>query len=160
MFPVYIIGTSFKGIVEFTPGSETQITQLEPIFKALTNYHSLPIWVHTFNPVTLNGIKILMELCRKYPSVPVILGLMGGSNWMDVIAFAKSHENIYLDLSAVFTPLSAKTALTEAPEKCLFGSDAPFREPYLCRQLIEFVSPSDSITKMALGSNIENLLKI
>ena len=65
----YIIGNSFKGIGEFTPGSETQITQLEPVFKALTDYCSLPIWVHTFNPVTLNGIKILMELCRKYPAV-------------------------------------------------------------------------------------------
>lgn len=156
----YIMRYSFKGIGEFTPGSETQITQLEPVFKALTDYHSLPIWVHTFNPVTLNGIKILMDLCQKYPTVPVIFGHMGGSNWMDVIAFAKSHENAYLDLSAAFTPLSVKTALTEAPEKCLFGSDAPFGEPYLCRQLIEFVSPSDSVTKMVLGSNIENLLKI
>lgn len=156
----YIIQYSFKGIGEFTPGSETQITQLEPVFKALSDYHSLPIWVHTFHPVTPNGIKSLMDLCRKYPAVPVIFGHMGGSNWMDVIAFAKNHENAYLDLSAAFTPLSVKIALTEAPEKCLFGSDAPFGEPYLCRQLIEFVSPSDSVTKMALGSNIENLLKI
>ena len=41
------------------------------------------IWVHTFNPVALGGIKILMELCQKYPTVPVIFGHMGGSNWMD-----------------------------------------------------------------------------
>lgn len=156
----YIVGNSFKGIGEFTPGSEMQITQLEPVFKALTDYHSLPIWVHTFNPVTLDGIKILMELCRKYPTVPVIFGHMGGSNWMDVIAFAKDNQTAYLDLSAAFTPLSVKTALTEVPEKCLFGSDAPFGEPQLCRQLIEFVSPSTSITEMALGGNIERLLHI
>lgn len=156
----YIIGNSFKGIGEFTPGSETQITQLEPVFKALADYHSLPIWVHTFNPVTLNGIKVLMGLCRKYPTVPVIFGHMGGSNWMDVIAFAKEHKNAYLDLSAAFTPLSVKTALTETPERCLFGSDAPFGEPKLCRQLIEFVSPSASVTEMALGGNIERLLQI
>lgn len=156
----YITGNSFKGVGEFTPGSETQITQLESVFKALADYHSLPIWVHTFNPVTLNGIKILMALCRKYPAVPVIFGHMGGSNWMDVIAFAKEQGNVYLDLSAAFTPLSVKTALTEMPERCLFGSDAPFGEPRLCRQLIEFVSPSSSITGMALGGNIERLLQI
>lgn len=156
----YIIGNSFKGIGEFTPGSETQIAQLEPVFKALTDYHSLPIWVHTFNPVTLNGIKILMGLCRKYPAVPVIFGHMGGSNWMDVIAFAKEQKNTYLDLSAAFTPLSVKTALTEVPEQCLFGSDAPFGEPKLCRQLIEFVSPATSVTELALGGNIEKLLQI
>ena len=64
----HIIGNSFKGIGEFTPGSEMQITQLEPVFKALTDYRSLPIWVHTFNPVTLNGIKICQrqfEIVRK-----------------------------------------------------------------------------------------------
>ena len=156
----HIAGNGFKGIGEFTPGSETQIEQLEPVFKASEDYHSLPIWVHTFNPVTLNGIKILMGLCRKYPAVPVIFGHMGGSNWMDVIAFAKEHGQAYLDLSAAFTPLSVKTALTEVPEKCLFGSDAPFGEPQLCRQLIEFVSPSHSVTELALGGNIERLLQI
>lgn len=156
----YITGNSFKGIGEFTPGSETQITQLEAVFKALADYQGLPIWVHTFNPVTLSGIRILMELCRKYPTVPVIFGHMGGSNWMDVIAFAKDNENVYLDLSAAFTPLSVQTALTEVPEKCLFGSDAPFGEPQLCRQLIEFVSPSASVTEMALGCNIEKLLQV
>ena len=133
---------------------------MEPVFKASEDYHSLPIWVHTFNPVTLNGIKILMGLCRKYPAVPVIFGHMGGSNWMEVIAFAKEHGQAYLDLSAAFTPLSVKTALTEVPEKCLFGSDAPFGEPQLCRQLIEFVSPSHSVTELALGGNIERLLQI
>ncbi len=156
----HIVGNSFKGIGEFTPGSETQIKQLEPVFKALENDQTLPVWIHTFHPVTLNGIKILMELCRKYPAVPVIFGHMGGSNWMDVIAFAKEHGQAYLDLSAAFTPLSVKTALTEVPEKCLFGSDAPFGEPLLCRHLIEFVSPSCSVTELALGGNIERLLQI
>ena len=39
----HIIGNSFKGIGEFTPGSETQIEQLEPIFKVLEDYQTLPI---------------------------------------------------------------------------------------------------------------------
>ena len=79
---------------------------------------------------------------------------------MDVIAFAQEQGNAYLDLSAAFTPLSVKTALTEVPEMCVFGSDAPFGEPKLCRQLIEFVSPSTFAMEMALGGNIERLLQI
>ena len=79
---------------------------------------------------------------------------------MDVIAFAKEHKNAYLDLSATFTPLSVKTALTELPEKCFFSSDAPFGEPILSRELIEFVSPSKEVTNMALGENIANLLNL
>lgn len=156
----YVIGNSFKGIGEFTPGSEAQIEQLDTVFQAVSSYVNFPLWVHTFNPVTLNGIKILMNLCKKYPAVPVIFGHMGGSNWMDVITFAKDNENVYLDLSAAFTPLSVKTALTELPERCLFSSDAPFGEPRLSRELIEFVSPSAEVTNMALGDNITRLLTL
>jgi len=156
----YVINNSFKGIGEFTPGSENQVEQLDIIFHASSNYTNLPVWVHTFHPVTRTGIKILMNLCKKYPSVPVIFGHLGGSNWMDVIAFAKEHKNAYLDLSAAFTPLSVKTALTELPEKCFFSSDAPFGEPTLSRGLIEFVSPSKEVTNMALGENIANLLNL
>jgi hypothetical protein len=156
----YVISNDFKGVGEFTPGNEMQIEQLEPIFKALTNYADIPIWIHTFNPVSLNGIRILMGLCQKYASVPVVFGHMGGSNWMEVIAFARENENVYLDLSAAFTPLSVKTALIEIPEKCLFGSDAPFGEPYLVRQLIEYVSPTPEVSRMALGENIVNLIKL
>lgn len=156
----YVISNAFKGIGEFTPGSEAQTEQLCTVFQAASSYPSLPLWIHTFHPVTLNGIKILMNLCQNYPTVPVIFGHMGGSNWMDVISFAKDHKNVYLDLSAVFTPLSVKTALTEVPERCLFSSDAPFGEPRLSRELIEFVSPSADVTKMALGDNIADLLRL
>ncbi|MDD3251393.1 MAG: amidohydrolase family protein [Lachnospiraceae bacterium] len=155
-----ITRNSFRGIGEFTPGSDVQMEQLETIFRAVLGSQIMPIWVHTFHPVTANGIRILMNLCRKYPSIPVIFGHMGGANWMDVIAFAKKQKNSYLDLSAVFIPLSVRTALTELPEKCLFSSDAPFGEPKLSRELIEFVSPSAEITEMALGGNIARLLEL
>lgn len=153
-----ILSNEFKGIGEFTPGSDEQIRQLEVIFQAVNNFSNLPIWVHTFNPVTISGIHILMELCEKYPSVPVIFGHMGGSNWIDVIDFAKSHKYVYLDLSAAFASIATRMAISELPERCLYSSDAPYGEPYLYRQLIEFVSPSQEVANMVLGNNILQLL--
>lgn len=153
-----ILSNEFKGIGEFTPGSDEQIRQLEVIFQAVNNFSNLPIWVHTFNPVTISGIHILMELCEKYPSVPVIFGHMGGSNWIDVIDFAKSHKYVYLDLSAAFASIATRIAISELPERCLCSSDAPYGEPYLYRQLIEFVSPSQEVANMVLGNNILQLL--
>ena len=79
---------------------------------------------------------------------------------MDVIQFAKDHKNAYIDMSAAFTPLEVRTALTETPEQCLFGSDAPFGEPFLSRQLIEYVSPSEEAARLALGENIARLLQL
>ena len=59
------------------------VSYKRPVFKTLTDYHSLPIWVHTFNTITSNGIKIFMGLCQKYPAVPVIFGHMGAqTGWM------------------------------------------------------------------------------
>lgn len=39
-------------------------------------------------------------------------------------------------------------------------SDAPYGEPFLYRQLIEFVSPTREIANMVLGDNISRLLKL
>ena len=151
---------SLYGIGEFTPGNEQQIMQLETIFRALKNTKIYPVWVHTFHPVTMDGIKCLMTLCERYPDIPVIFGHLGGSNWMDVIKFAQGHDNVYLDLSAAFASIATKMALAELPERCLYSSDAPYGEPYLYRQLIEFVSPDKRTAEMALGENISRLLEL
>ncbi len=39
-------------------------------------------------------------------------------------------------------------------------TDAPYGEPYLYRQLIEFISPDKSTAEMALGENISRLLEL
>lgn len=155
-----IIANSLQGVGEFTPGNEQQIMQLDTIFQAIKDTAICPIWVHTFNPVTMDGIKLLMGLCEKYSDVPVIFGHLGGTNWIDVIKFARTHKNVYLDLSAAFASIATKMALIELPDRCLFSSDAPYGEPYLYRQLIEFVSPSKEVANRALGDNIMELLHI
>lgn len=155
-----IISNSLLGVGEFTPGNEQQILQLDTVFQAIETTAILPVWVHTFAPVTMNGIRLLMQLCEKYPHIPVIFGHLGGTNWIEVIKFAKEHDNVYLDLSAAFASIATKMALIELPEKCLFSSDAPYGEPYLYRELIEFVSPSKEIADLALGNNIKELLHI
>lgn len=156
----YIISNSLLGIGEFTPGNEQQILQLDTVFQAIEATEIRPVWVHTFSPVTLEGIKLLMDLCERYPQVPVIFGHLGGTNWIEVIKFAKAHKNVYLDLSAAFASIATRMALIELPQRCLFSSDAPYGDPYLYRELVEFVSPSKEIADMALGDNIKELLHL
>lgn len=155
-----VIGNSFRGLGEFTPGSAGQMAQLETVFQALADFPELSVWVHTFHPVDWDGLRVLLDLCRKYPKVPVIFGHLGGVHWMEVIQFAKEYTNAYLDLSAVYAPLAAKTAITEVPDRCLFSPDAPFGTPELSRRLVEWASPSAQIADLVLGENIAQLLKI
>lgn len=155
-----VIANDLKGIGELTPGSDNQIEQLSPIFQALEDFPQLPIWVHTFNPVTANGMKILMGLAQKYPNVTVIFGHMGGYNWQVLLDFAKTVKNAYIDTSAAFSSMAVKMVISELPNKCLFSSDAPYGEPLLNRQLIEFIISSKEITSMVLGGNIAKLLNL
>ncbi len=156
----HIINNNLKGLGEFTPGTDEQMQQLKPLFETMSQFPNYPIWVHTFNPVSTNGIKTLMHLCTSFPTVPVIWGHLGGYHWMEVIDFAKSTSNAYLDLSASFSSLATKMAITELPEKCLYSSDAPYGDPLLCKQQIELASASDSIAQMVLGQNIMKLLNL
>lgn len=154
----YISCSNLKGVGEFTPGNDRQVQELEIVFQALEDFPGLPLWVHTFNPVTITGIKILMEFTKKYTKVPVIFGHMGGYHWMDVIDFAKSTANAFLDLSASFSTLALKMAVSELPNQCLFSSDAPYGEPLLNRQVLECLCPSDEIKSKVFGGNILKLL--
>lgn len=156
----HVICHDLKGIGEFTPGNNQQIKQLESVFLALEQIKPLPIWVHTFDPVSLEGLKILMDLTQKHTSIPVIFGHMGGSHWQTVLEFAWHTPNAYIDLSASFSTLAVKMMMKALPDRCLFSSDEPYGDTLLSKQMIESISPSLKITQKVLGENIQKLLGI
>lgn len=156
----YIINNNFKGLGEFTPGNMKAAEQLEIVFKCASNYNNLPLWIHTFNPVDSKSLHVIFNLCEAYSNVNIIFGHHGGSNWMEAIEFAKNHKNVYLDFSAAFSTIPLKIAIKEMPERCLFSSDAPYGEPVLYRNMIEYVEKSQEVRNMILGDNIRKLLNI
>lgn len=153
-----IILNGLKGVGEFTLGTDEQIEKLEYVFQALEKTRPLPIWIHTFNPVVLSGVRVVMRLTKEHPHIPVIFGHMGGYHWMEVIEFAKSVHNAYIDLSAAFSTLAVRMAVTELPDKCLFGSDAPYGTPMLSKQMIEYICESSAVRENILGRNILRLI--
>ncbi|KYG25787.1 amidohydrolase family protein [Priestia endophytica] len=148
-----------KGLGEFTLGTG-QIQLLEPIFKAASDYDSLPIWVHTFHPLSLKDIQELFLLTQKYENVPVIYGHMGGIHWLQTIELIKRAENAYLDISAFYTTYALSLAIKEIPERTLFSSDFPYGDPFLNIQAIERHTTSQEIANRVLGGNIQTLLKL
>ena len=76
------------------------------------------------------------------------------------LSLPKMHLTGQKVSSAAFASIATKMVLAELPERCLYSSDAPYGEPYLYRQLIEFVSPDKRTAEMALGENISRLLKL
>ncbi|MGN2272458.1 amidohydrolase family protein [Priestia megaterium] len=148
-----------KGLGEFTLGPG-QIPLLEPIFKAASDYTSLPIWVHTFHPLNLKDIQELFLLTQKYENVPVIYGHMGGMYWLQTIELIKNTKNAYLDISAFYTTYALSLAIKEIPERTLFSSDFPYGDPYLNLQAVKRHTSSGEVADRVLGGNISNLLHI
>jgi uncharacterized protein len=153
----YVIEPGMRGIGEFTlaPG---QMGLLDPIFALSSEAGNLPLWVHTFAPLTLDDIRTLIALSQRYVSVPLILGHLGGLHWMETIKLAKEHPHIYLDLSAAFTVLAPTLAIRELPERSLFSSDAPYGNPLVARTMIEQVTSDPAVRALVLGETMASLI--
>lgn len=154
-----ILANRLSGVGEFTFASGAAHL-LANVFKALMECGKMPVWIHTFHPLALQDIGELAVLAGRFPDIPVILGHMGGVNWLETIKLAKEHPNLYLDLSASFTAIAPWLAIKELPERVLFSSDAPYGNPLLVRQMVEMVSEDARVTEMVLGGNICRLLEI
>ena len=51
-------------------------------------------------------------------------------------------------------------AIAEVPNKCLYSSDAPYGEPLLNKQMIEYLCKDKEIIGNILGGNILKLLNL
>ncbi|WP_459481841.1 amidohydrolase family protein [Clostridium saccharoperbutylacetonicum] len=154
-----IANNKLAGIGEFTPASG-QVKLLDIIFKASMNFCKLPIWIHGFNPLVLQDIRDIAELCKTYPDIPVILGHLGGSNWMTALELAKEIPNLYLDTSAYFSTLVLKIVINEIPQKCIFGVDLPYGDLQLSLDAVRKVCKDSYIEDAVLGNNVAKLLKL
>ncbi|HYH01761.1 MAG TPA: amidohydrolase family protein [Bacillota bacterium] len=155
----YILANNFKGIGELTPGTG-QVGKLDPLFQASHFSGGLPLWVHTFFPLDFADIRELLDLAKKYPTVPLIVGHLGGVNWLDTLKAVRNLPNVYLDLSATFTTIAPSFAIQEYPERTLFSSDAPYASPLAARTLLEQIVSDKQVLKEVLGGNIARLLEV
>jgi uncharacterized protein len=156
----HIINHSFRGIGELTFTSNNA-RSVENIF-CYVHDHSLdlPLWIHTFDPLTLQDIEAIMQLAHKYSSVKVILGHGGGRHWMETIALVKGQKNVYVDMSASYTVFSLKYVAMELPDQCIFSSDLPYGDPLSDIFRIEHLIKDRSLRENILGGTIRQLLAI
>ena len=154
-----ILANDFRGIGELTPPSG-QIQQMEGLFQASQALGGLPLWVHAFFPLNFSDINDLLILAKKYPTVPTIIGHLGGIHWLSTLRAIGEIPNTYLDLSATFTTMAPSFALKEFPARTLFSSDAPYSSPLVARLVLEQLTDDKIILDQVLGENIATLLKL
>jgi hypothetical protein len=154
----YIVNNGLSGIGEISFGAG-EAHKIENIYRVLSDYeYRYPLWIHTFNPLTLDDITTIVGYTGKYHGVKTILGHGGGSYWLETIELIKDKPDIYFDISASFSVLPLKFSAMEFPDRVLFSSDMPYGNPYLAREAVEYNIKDKAVRSMILGENILRLL--
>lgn len=154
----HVTGKNLVGIGEitFAPGNAASIENI--VRYAHEHATPLPLWIHTFNPVTSTDISTIVALADRYPRARIVLGHGGGYHWLDALNAAKTHRNLWIDLSAQFSTFPVKFHSQEIPDRILFSSDLPFDDPALRIETLRRIITDRNILDMALGENAEALL--
>ncbi len=72
-------------------------------------------------------------ICRTYPRLKVVSAHAGFPFYQDLWAYRGAHPNLYVDLSSTYIDEALARAAVQAmgPERCLYGTDAPYGFPEL-----------------------------
>lgn len=153
----YVVGRGLRGIGELTPPPD-QANRIEPVLRAAADHGCLPVVVHGFAPTTAADLATLAGLARRFPTVPLVISQLGGSNWLTAIELARDTPNMYLELSTANVIFAVRLAITEVPERTMFGSDAPYGDPVLARATVERVTRPGELGDRVLGGTFAELL--
>lgn len=152
-----VVGRGFRGIGELTP-PPGGAGLIEPVLRAAADHGGLPVVVHGFAPTTAEDLTTLAALARRHPSVPLVIGQLGGMNWLTAIELARNAPNVYLELSTANIVFAVRLAISEVPDRTLFGSDAPYGDPLLARATVERVTGPGALRDRVLGGTFAELL--
>lgn len=154
-----VVGRGLRGIGELTPPPDGA-GRIEPVLRASADHGGLPVVVHGFAPTTAGDLATLADLARRHPTVPLVVSQLGGLHWLTAIELARETPNMYLELSTANVIFAVRLAISEMPDRVLFGSDAPYGDPVLARATVERVTRPGALRDRVLGGTLAELLDL
>lgn len=107
------------------PENAELFTLIETVYKKPVLIHSWGLPEHG-NAVAYSLPSQILELARAHPQLKIVMGHMGGSEWMAAIRAAEQAPNLYLDTCASYADrdkIGAAVRMLGA-DRVLFGSGA------------------------------------
>jgi predicted TIM-barrel fold metal-dependent hydrolase len=80
----------------------------DEIFDLLEKQYRKPLLMHTWglaehgNAMAYSLPAYALELARRHPNLAIVMGHMGGTEWMPAIHTARKSDNLFLDTCASF----------------------------------------------------------
>ena len=109
-----------------------------PLFRWAAEEYGKPLLLHTWglpehgNPVAYSLPAQALELARKVPNLKIVMGHMGGPEWMSAIEATLQAENLYLDTCCSYADREKVEVAVErlGAERLLFGSGMTENNPF------------------------------
>jgi predicted TIM-barrel fold metal-dependent hydrolase len=123
------VGVKYQGeysrATASAPANRAAFDLLEKVYRKPLLIHSWGLPEHG-NAVAYSLPAQILELARAHPDLKIVMGHMGGTEWMDGIRAAEQAPNLYLDTCASYADQDKLAVAVRAlgPEKVLFGSGA------------------------------------
>lgn len=86
-----------------------------------------------------------------------MISQLGGAHWLTAIELVRDTPNMFLELSTANIIFAIRLAITEVPDRTMFGSDAPYGDPALSRMTVERLPRPGALRDRVLGGSLAEL---
>ncbi|NLC46732.1 MAG: amidohydrolase family protein [Firmicutes bacterium] len=134
------------------------------------NYQPLFEYAHHSRALVLShtwagdicGTKAVEGIVEKYPEIRFLMGHSCYGEWEGAAQIARDYPHAYLELTAAYAVGGLVTYFVKqvGSEKMLFGTDAPWFDPYYPMGCIIFADISDEDRRNIFYRNAAKLLQI
>jgi uncharacterized protein len=104
--------------------------EVRPLFETLARKYKKPALIHSW-PIGEHGNtrpnshpRFHAELAAALPELNIVMGHMGGPEWVEAIEIAKPYPNLYLDICSSYTHYDKVKSAVDVlgAERVLFGT--------------------------------------
>lgn len=141
----------------FLPNDESVFPVAE-----LARKYDIPLMIHTGHPPFSLPWSVA-QLADIYPEVKMVMIHMGHGNGLYVQAaldMAKKYPNLYMETSGMPMHTKIKEAYEIAPDRIMWGLDAPFHHPTVEMQRTIVSGLTDGQLEDVFYNNCKKLLKL
>lgn len=135
-----------------------------PRYEPMWNFaaeHKIPVLFHTY--FGGDSLEAIVNIARKYPTVPLLVGHMLQDKSMEAMAeMANAFENIYVDLTVpeIYGSVEFFVEALDDIGKIIFGTDFPWGNCHFRVGAVIYARISEEQKRKILGENVARLFGI
>jgi predicted TIM-barrel fold metal-dependent hydrolase len=138
---------------------------LGPLWDALAD-HGVPVFVaasdlgrYPDQPGSGFSAKNLYDICRRHPSLPVVVIRLNFSALSVAVPLMRECPNLFVELSYFTTHRGVEYLVSQiGARQLLFGSGLPWSSPGPSVAAVQYAMIGDEERQLIAGENVRNLL--